>query len=468
MVSSNYRIDMRRASIFLVLGILFSVSKLSAQFTGGTGDGYATASSSSGWATTLSLTSGDSQTDTVSTALTNPFVVTVTDGGGLPVSDVVVTFAIATTPSSATGQSLSTGATTTNLSGQVSSTLTLGNKVGTYTVTATSGSLGSSLVTFTATATNSTATKYIVSSSSSSPAAGTNVTITAQLADVNNNAVPTSGNIVTWSKSDANGSFATATSTTNGSGVATVVFTTHTVSGTATTVTGTDASSLTGTSGTITTDAPLPIELVSFTAAAKHLNAELRWSTATEVNNYGFEIERRSAGVLPQGGEGAGTKANKSTNATSQQSDNWTKVGFVEGSGTTTDPREYSFVDRNVKPRRYAYRIKQIDNNGSFKYTESVELEVGLAPLEFALAQNYPNPFNPSTTIEFTLPKDGRVVLKVYNMVGEEIVTLLNEEQPAGRFHQIRFDASRLSTGVYFSSLEFDGIRLVKKMVLLK
>ena len=186
------------------------------------------------------------------------------------------------------------------------------------------------------------------------------------------------------------------------------------------------------------------------------------------MNNYGFEIERRSVGMLPKGGGAPAATANKTGNAGSQQSENWTKVGFVEGSGTTTDPREYSFVDRNVKPGRYAYRIKQIDNDALFKYTESVELEVGLAPLEFALAQNYPNPFNPSTTIEFTLPKDGRVVLRVYNIIGEEIVTLLNEERLAGALHQIRFDASRLSSGIYFSSLEFDSKRLVKKMLLLK
>jgi hypothetical protein len=140
----------------------------------------------------------------------------------------------------------------------------------------------------------------------------------------------------------------------------------------------------------------------------------------------------------------------------------------VPGAGISSSPKEYSFADKNVAPGRYAYRIKQIDLSGTFTYTSSLEVLVGLAPLEFALSQNYPNPFNPTTTIEFTLPEDGRVKLRIYNMLGEEIATLVDEERKAGVYQQIMFDASRLATGVYISRLEFKEKQLVKKMLLVK
>jgi len=193
----------------------------------------------------------------------------------------------------------------------------------------------------------------------------------------------------------------------------------------------------------------LSVQLASFTVRADRLDAILSWSTAIEKDNHGFDIERRTVGNL-------------------LSAVNWGKVGFVEGAGTSTSSREYSFADKNVAAGRYAYRIKQIDHSGSFAYTDAVELEVGLAPLVFALAQNYPNPFNPTTTIEFTLPQDGRVVLKIYDITGREVATLVDEERKAGVYHQAVFDASRLASGLYFSRLQSGGLQSVKKIVLLK
>jgi opacity protein-like surface antigen len=194
------------------------------------------------------------------------------------------------------------------------------------------------------------------------------------------------------------------------------------------------------------TGVSLPVQLSSFAAAMDYRNARLSWSTATETNNHGFEIERRAVG-----GNGA-----------------WAKVGFVAGAGTSTSPREYSYVDANVRPGRYAYQLKQIDTDGKYSYSGSVEIEVGAAAREFALTEAFPNPFNPATTIEFSVPNDGHATLKVFNVLGQEVATLFNGIATAGRFNQARFDASSLPTGLYFSRLEFDGKSMMKKLMLTK
>lgn len=144
----------------------------------------------------------------------------------------------------------------------------------------------------------------------------------------------------------------------------------------------------------------LPIELVSFSAVVNGLNAELKWKTATEANNYGFEIQKSEVG-------------SQKSESVAGRIGEWVKVGFVEGSGSSNSPKEYSFVDKNLKAGlpagasakagKYSYRLKQIDNDGKFKYSQEVEVIVGAAPKVFQLAQNYPNPFNPTTTIAFTL-----------------------------------------------------------------
>ncbi|MFA6980350.1 MAG: hypothetical protein WC209_13600 [Ignavibacteriaceae bacterium] len=206
-------------------------------------------------------------------------------------------------------------------------------------------------------------------------------------------------------------------------------------------------------------DAALPVELTTFTAISRsNNNVELNWRTATEKNNYGFEIER--------------------TFLQDVQKKIWEKIGFVNGSGTSNSPKEYSFSNKVALPGRYAYRLKQVDADGSFKYSSIAEVEVGGAPRVFTLGQNFPNPFNPTTMISFTLPSDGRAVLKIFNTLGQEVVTLFDEEAAAGKVYGVTFDAAKLTTGIYFSRLEFSAEggsasgggrkQLVRKLLLLK
>jgi len=197
--------------------------------------------------------------------------------------------------------------------------------------------------------------------------------------------------------------------------------------------------------GMATAEVPLPVELVSFTATVDRMNANLRWSTATEVNNYGFEIERR-------------------------QTAQWQKVGFVAGAGNSNAPRDYSYTDNNLSPGRYTYRLKQIDNNGAFSYHGSVEVEIGGAPHEFGLSQNYPNPFNPSTQIQYSLAKAAQVSLKIYNLLGLEVATLVNGRQEAGSY-TVPFNTTgthSLSSGVYFCRLEAGSFVSTKRLILMK
>ncbi len=191
----------------------------------------------------------------------------------------------------------------------------------------------------------------------------------------------------------------------------------------------------------------LPVELVAFTATANRMNTNLHWSTATEVNNYGFEIERR-------------------------QTSDWAKVGFVTGAGTSNSPRDYSYSDNNLPAGRYTYRLKQVDNNGAFSYHGSTEVEIGLAPQVFALSQNYPNPFNPSTQIQYSLANAAQVSLKVYNVLGVEVASLVNSRQEAGSytvpFSAIGGNTSTLASGVYIYRLEAGSFVSTKKLVLMK
>ena len=187
----------------------------------------------------------------------------------------------------------------------------------------------------------------------------------------------------------------------------------------------------------------LPVELTSFTAALNNSSVELYWNTATEVNNYGFNIERRT------------------------KSEEWQKIGFVQGHGNSNSPKEYSFVDKNPQVRKLQYRLKQIDFDGAYEYSDVVEVNYD-APVNFVLDQNYPNPFNPTTNISYEIPVKSNVAIKVYNVLGSEVATLLNEEKLPGRY-QVEFKASHLPSGVYFYSInaaEYEPI--MKKMILLK
>lgn len=188
----------------------------------------------------------------------------------------------------------------------------------------------------------------------------------------------------------------------------------------------------------------LPVELISFTAIVKFSYIELQWKTATEVNNAGFDIERRT------------------NNAGS-----WGKVGSVAGAGSSSSPRNYSYRDNVGSAGRFTYRLKQVDRNGTFEYSPEAEVSIE-SPKVFSLEQNYPDPFNPSTTIQFTVPSNGRATLKVYNALGQNMVTLFDDEAMTGVYHQVLFDASSLATGTYYARLEFNGNVQLKKMLLLK
>lgn len=194
----------------------------------------------------------------------------------------------------------------------------------------------------------------------------------------------------------------------------------------------------------------IPVELSSFTAMVNGSNVTLNWMTASEVNNMGFDLERRVHS--PQSSVG---------------NFEYERIGFVEGKGTSTGVSTYSFTDQGLSTGVYNYRIKQIDFDGTFKYydlSESVEIGV---PDRFELAQNYPNPFNPNTVISYQLPVSGFVSLKVFDLLGNEVTTLVNEYKPAGMY-EVEFDASVLTSGVYFYVLRAGEYTQTKKMILLR
>ncbi|MFB3056989.1 MAG: T9SS type A sorting domain-containing protein, partial [Ignavibacteriaceae bacterium] len=189
----------------------------------------------------------------------------------------------------------------------------------------------------------------------------------------------------------------------------------------------------------------IPVELTSFTAQANDGAVYLNWTTATEQNNQGFEVQR-------------------STN------DQFTTIGFISGSGTTTEIHNYSFTDSDVQTGTYYYRLKQVDYSGVYAYSDVVQVDV--APVNFVLEQNYPNPFNPSTKITFNLAVDSKVSLKVFDVLGQEVTKLITTNMTAG-VHEVIFNASSLNSGVYFYQLEAtasDGTNFtsVKKMILTK
>jgi hypothetical protein len=190
----------------------------------------------------------------------------------------------------------------------------------------------------------------------------------------------------------------------------------------------------------------IPVELTSFTARASSNAVTLNWSTATETNNQGFDIERNS-------GNG------------------FEKIGFVAGFGTSTEVHNYSYVDGSLQGGVYTYRLKQIDYDGTFEYSNVVEVDMTI-PDVFSLEQNYPNPFNPTTKIKFSLAADSKVSLTVFDILGQEVANLINADLKAG-FHEMDFNASNVNSGVYFYRLNataVDGTNFtsVKKMILTK
>jgi hypothetical protein len=144
----------------------------------------------------------------------------------------------------------------------------------------------------------------------------------------------------------------------------------------------------------------------------------------------------------------------------------WKKIGFVNGNGTTIEQHSYSYNDQNLSAGKYQYRLKQIDFDGSFEYSNIVEVEINF-PDEFSLSQNYPNPFNPSTTIKYSIPSSEFVKLKVFDVLGNEVATLVNEEKPKG-IYKVDFNGANLSSGIYFYTLQAGQFSETKKLILMK
>ncbi|MEW6062061.1 MAG: lamin tail domain-containing protein, partial [Bacteroidota bacterium] len=194
---------------------------------------------------------------------------------------------------------------------------------------------------------------------------------------------------------------------------------------------------------------PLPVELSSFAVRQKNTVIYLQWKTVTEKNCYGFEIER------------------------SNSNDEWSKIGFVEGHGTSSSPNEYFFKDQKLKTGHYYYRLKQIDRDGNFQYYGNIEVIIE-APNKFSMGQNYPNPFNPQTTLRYGVPQTSRVKLQIFNTLGQVVATLVNEQKDAG-YYETNWNAANYPSGVYFYRIEANATenptnRFVetKKMLLLK
>jgi hypothetical protein len=167
------------------------------------------------------------------------------------------------------------------------------------------------------------------------------------------------------------------------------------------------------------------------------------------VNNYGFEIERK----IPD--------------QVRNDNRNWANIGFVEGHGNSNSQKEYNFIDSEVNAAgTYSYRLKQIDNDGAYEFSKTIEVNFG-SPIKFELNQNYPNPFNPSTTISFSLPESGNVILKIYNVIGKEIETLVEGYKEAG-IYTVNFNAEELASGMYLYRLSTNGFTETKKLLLLK
>ncbi len=223
---------------------------------------------------------------------------------------------------------------------------------------------------------------------------------------------------------------------------------------------------------------PLPVELISFFAVFSDGSVLLTWQTATEVNNYGFEIERSS------------------TNSDAGRI--WETIGFKEGHGNSNSPKNYEFTDEHPPEGNLQYRLKQIDTDGRYEYyTTTTCVNNSLTdikdpsaegPTEFSLSQNFPNPFNPTTTIKYSIPKSAstfsegpggglkaptsrgdfaKVRLVIYDMLGREVSTLIDEKKSAG-IYTVLFNAHSLSSGIYFYRLNAGTYSEVRRMVLVK
>lgn len=210
------------------------------------------------------------------------------------------------------------------------------------------------------------------------------------------------------------------------------------------TITNGDGQSVTGDT-ILFVDPALPVLLASFTVnVTDGNNVLLTWVTSNEINNSGFEVQRFSSD----------TKL-------------WNNLGFVDGHGTTNEPKTYNYQDRKLNSGTYSYRLKQNDYNGNFEYFDLTDKVLVGTPQQFSLSQNYPNPSNPVSKIDYNLPVNTKVSLKVYDIMGREVTTLVNEFKPAG-YYTATFDGSNLATGIYIYKLKAGDFEKVKKLALVK
>ena len=189
-------------------------------------------------------------------------------------------------------------------------------------------------------------------------------------------------------------------------------------------------------------DKPLPVELTSFTSTVNNNTVTLNWNTGSEKNNARFIVQRMKEGT-------------------------WNEIGTVAGNGTTNNANSYSFTDKNLYSGIYNYRLKQVDYNGSFEYLNLNGVITIGQPEKFSLSQNYPNPFNPTTNIHFGVPNDGLVTMKIYNLNGREVKTIVNDFRTAG-YYTVSFNASDLASGIYYYKLTAGNNSAVNKMVVIK
>lgn len=191
-----------------------------------------------------------------------------------------------------------------------------------------------------------------------------------------------------------------------------------------------------------TANSPLPVELNSFTITVKSGIITLNWTTSTEVDNFGFNVERSAGG------------------------NTWQNIGFVQGAGNSNSVKKYSFVDNNINAGRYSYRLQQVDNGGKYTYSKIIEIDNSVQPKSFSIG-NYPNPFNPSTTIQYALPVNAFVKITICNILGQTITTLVNQNMEQG-VHEVNFNASNFSSGTYIYRIEAGNFIATKKMLLIK
>lgn len=190
----------------------------------------------------------------------------------------------------------------------------------------------------------------------------------------------------------------------------------------------------------------LPVELISFSARRTSEGIELRWETATEVNNFGFDVERSRPN--PLNGDVI-----------------WEKITFIQGNGNSNSPKSYSFLDKKPVTEKVKYRLKQIDNTGTFKYSPVIEIGTGIN--KYDLSQNYPNPFKSSTTISYSLADNSQVKIEIYDILGKAVSTLVEGVQDAGSY-SINFSKGKLSSGVYIYKIKAGNFVAIKKMIVLE